>query len=54
MGMAPPERNPTGGDELSALHFPVMDDLLLLWIPVGLIFIVGAIAVPFMVMYAMS
>jgi hypothetical protein len=30
-----------------------MDDLLLLWIPIGLILIVAAVAVPFMVMYAM-
>jgi hypothetical protein len=30
-----------------------MDDLLLLWIPIGLTLIVAAVAVPFMVMYAM-
>jgi len=31
-----------------------MDDLHLIWIPIGLILIGGALAVPFMLMYAMS
>ena len=36
------------------LHFQAMDDLLLIWIPVGLMLIGAALAVPFMLMYAMS
>ena len=36
------------------LHFPAMDDLLLVWIPVGLILIGSGLAIPFMLMYAMS
>ena len=31
-----------------------MDDLLLVWIPIGLILIGTALAIPFMLMYAMS
>ena len=36
------------------LQFWTMDDLQLIWIPVGLILIGSALAVPFMLMYAMS
>ena len=32
-----------------ALHFQVMEDLTLLWIPVGLVFIVGAVVLMFVV-----